>query len=79
MLASDLSVVAPLVVLYYKWITNTGGTCLEDLLATPLTHAQRRLLLEKVADVDVVFAATSPLRRVARLTKAGQGASIQTN
>lgn len=58
----DLNFVAPLVVEYYKWLTDTGGTDPETLLNQPLSPSQLRLLLEKMDDVNVCWAALAGLK-----------------
>ena len=69
---SDLAVIAPLVVEHYKWISDNGGTDPETLLASPLSTSQRRLLLERMNDVNVLWSITSPLRRTANVREAQQ-------
>lgn len=59
---SDLNVVAPLLVQYYQWLSGNGGTDPAVLLSQRLTASQRRLLLDRMDDVNVVWGFTAPLR-----------------
>ena len=59
---SDLEVVAPLVVEYYKWLIGRGGTDPKVLLSKRLTASQREMLLDRLDDTNVVFSITSALR-----------------
>ena len=74
---TDLNVVAPLVVEYYKWLSDNGGTDPQTLLSHPLTATQRRLLLDRMDDVNVVWSITSPLRRAASAENARPAATAQ--
>ena len=59
----DESLVACLIVEYYNWLTGNGGISSDDLLSRPLTPAQRRLLLAKMDDVNLVYSLTSPIHQ----------------
>ena len=59
----DEEIVAEFVVDYYRWLSGNGGRSSDELLALPLPAAQRRLLLERMDDVNVVFALTAPVAR----------------
>ncbi|HEX3152568.1 MAG TPA: hypothetical protein VHR66_31135 [Gemmataceae bacterium] len=59
----DQALIAELVLEYYNWLTDNGGISSDDLLSRPLTNTQRRELLARMEDVNVVFAATAPIHR----------------
>jgi hypothetical protein len=61
----DEILVADLIVEYYNWLTDNGGTSSDELLSRTLTPPQRRMLLERMEDVNVVVSATSPMHRAA--------------
>lgn len=58
----DLDVIAPLAVEYYRWLSGHGGRAPQELLRERLTRTQRRLLLDRLDDVLVVWGITAPLR-----------------
>jgi hypothetical protein len=62
---TDQALIADMVLEYYNWLIDNGGTSSDDLLSRPLSQPLRRELLERMEDVNVVFAATAPLRRAA--------------
>jgi len=62
----DLAIVGPLIVEYYNWVSGNGGTCPKVLLSKALTESQFALLRQRMEDVDVVYALTSPLREAMR-------------
>lgn len=54
--------VAHLIIEYYKWLSDNGGTSSDDLLdpvKTPLTAEQKRSLLRNMDNVNVIFGVTS--------------------
>jgi hypothetical protein len=59
MATQDEDVVTEFVIEYYRWLSGNGGLSSDDLLSLPLPAAQRRLLLERMDDVNVVFALTA--------------------
>lgn len=58
----DLDIAAPLIVRYYEWLSGNGSSDPETILSTPLTAAQRELVLQGMEDVNVVWSLTAPLR-----------------
>ncbi len=79
MCGDDLEVIAPLVVEYYNWLSNNGGRDPQIILEQPLTKVQRKLLLERMDDVNVVWSITSPLRRNAHLRQARRRTAAGAN
>lgn len=69
----DLEVVAPLVVEYYEWMVGRGNVGPEELLSWPLTRPQRKMLLERMDDINVLWGLTAPLREVAEVIRANAG------
>lgn len=61
----DETLIAGYVIDYYNWLTDNGGRNSDELLGLSLTPAQRRLLLERMDDVNTVFSVTAPLHRAA--------------
>lgn len=56
--ASDLDVVAPMVVDYLRFLTGKGGRSREELLVCPLTRSQHAMLLERLDDTDYLWRVT---------------------
>ena len=65
MSVADETTIAEYVIEYYNWLTDNGGTSSDELLARPMSAEQRRLLLQRMDDVNVVFSATAPIHRAA--------------
>lgn len=63
---SDANIVAPLVVQYYEWLSGHSATEPDALLGRTLTPNQRKLLLARMDDVNVIWGITAPLRNAAR-------------
>jgi hypothetical protein len=61
----DEALVADLFVEYYNRRTNNNGISSDELLSRPLTAAQRRLLLDRMDDVNIVLSLTTPLHEEA--------------
>jgi hypothetical protein len=56
---------------YYDWLSGQGGTDPDVLLAYPHTIAQRKLLLARMDDLNVIMGHLSALRpAVARVMEA---------
>ena len=58
----DESIVAEMLIAYCDWITDNGGTPPDELLARSMTLAQRRLLLDRMDDVAVLYSITGTVR-----------------
>jgi len=67
---TDEEVVAPMVIEFYHWLSDNQGTHPDELLSRDLTPSQRRMLLDKMDDVTVLWGLTSSERRAARVREA---------
>ena len=62
---SDLDVVAPLIMKYLKWIKGEpDGVSSDELLKIPLTLTQRKILLARMDDINVLWGMTAPIREL---------------
>ena len=59
----DLDIVAPLVMKYLKWMQGKpGGVSSDELLKISLTSTQRRMLLNGMDNINVLWGITAPVR-----------------
>lgn len=62
MQSEDETIVAPLVLAYYEWLSGNGGTDPEMLFTNNLTGDQIAMLKQGINDVNVIWGITAPLR-----------------
>ena len=58
--------VSHMAVEYYLWLSDNGGTDPDTLLSRTSSPRDRRELLDRMDDINCVWAVTAPLRTAAR-------------
>lgn len=65
----DLDVIGVHIESYFLWLADDGGVHPDELLSLPLTPRQRRLLLDRMNQLNCLWGLTAPLRADARKGK----------